>query len=516
MQTLLQDLKYSFRMFARAKAFTAVAVLTLALGIGANTAIFSVINSALIRPLPYHDPDRLVQLWESEPAPGNYPLTGPDYLDWQAQNRTLEATALFTFGRVVNASGTGRPEPVSLVAAQANFFSVLGSEPLLGRTFVPGEDQEGKNHVAILSYGFWQRKFGGDRGVIGNKIELNSEVYTVTGVMPPWLRYPPNTDLWVPFDMSLQNLGSRGNHNYFALGRLKPGMSVSQAQADLAVIAKRLEQQFPDSNEKIGAVVVPLQEQITGTSREQLLIMLGAVALVLLVACANIANLLLSRAAGRQREIAMRAALGAGRWRLVRQLLTESVLLALAGAALGLLAAWWGVHALQAAQTLPIPRQNDFQIDLTVLLFTVAISVVVGVLFGLAPALHASGLNLNEELKASAQATAGAAGRKKVLRDLLVVSEIALSLALGARRNDVLRLVLGHGCRLTAFGIAAGIAAALALNQLIRSLLYGVSANDFATFTAVVILLVVVALAASCIPAWRATRVDPLIALRNE
>jgi putative ABC transport system permease protein len=430
MEALWQDIRYEIRTLLNSPGFTAVAVLILALGIGANTAIFSVINSVLLRPLPFRDPERLVQLWETEAAPGTYPFAGPDYIDWQAQNRTLEATCLYTWGSSLNASGAGEPVSALVVRTQANFFSVLGVQPALGRTFAAGEDQEGEDRVAILSYGFWQRHFGGDKGVIGKPVELNSETYAVIGVMPRWFNHPPATDIWTPLDMSLKNLGIRGSHSFRAFGRLKPGVSAEQALADLTIIAKRLEDQYPDSNEKVGAAVIPLKEQITRSSREQLLILLGAVALVLLIACANVANLLLSRSIGRQREIALRAALGAGRWRVVRQLLTESVLLALAGSALGLLAAGWCVNLIQSAQRLPIPRENAVRIDATVLLFSIAVGIFVGILFGLAPALQASKFDLNEELKSSAQAAAGPAGSRGWLRDALVVGEIAVSLAL--------------------------------------------------------------------------------------
>jgi putative ABC transport system permease protein len=430
MEKMLHDAKYSLRVLAKSPGFSAMAVLTLALGIGANTAMFSAINSVLLRPLPFQDPDRLVQLYETEAAPGSYPFAGPDYLDWQAQNQTLEAMSLYTWTGRYNVSGAGEPQTAASVRTQANFFKVLGVQPLLGRTFAAGEDQEGKNRVALLSYGFWQRNFGGDITAVGKSIELNSEKYSVIGVMPAWFNYPPATEIWTPFDMSTKSLGNRGSHSFRALGRLKTGATASQAQADLVVIAKRLEQQYPDSNEKVGAAVFLMKDQITMASREQLLILLGAVALVLLVACANVANLLLARAAGRQREIAMRLALGASRWRLVRLLLTESVLLSFAGAVAGLAAAWWCTNLLQSARALPIPRVNPVQIDGMVLLFTIALSMLVGVLFGIAPALQASRLNMNEELKSSGHAVLSPSGRRRLLRDALVVAEISVSLAL--------------------------------------------------------------------------------------
>jgi predicted permease len=428
-ETLLQDLRFGLRQLRRSPGFTAVAVLTFALGIGANTAIFSVINAVLLRPLPFRDPDRLVQLWETEAAPGNCTLTGPDFLDWQAQNQSHEGMSLYSWPQGFNASGAGEPEQAAVVRTQANFFSLLGVEPLLGRAFLKGEDQAGKNRVAVLSYGFWQRHFGGREDAVGEALGLNDEKYTVVGVMPPRFGVLGGADVWIPMDMSLKGLGQRGHHQYLGIGRLKRGVEVATAQAELQTIAQRLEKQYPDSNRKVGAAVIPLKEQLVGGSRTGLLILLGAVGLVLLIACANVANLLLVRATSRHREIAVRRALGAGRGRVVRQLLTESVLLSLLGAVFGLALAWGCVHVLGAAERVPIPRPNPLGLDSTVFLFTLGIGLLVGMLAGLAPALQPSQLQLSEQLKASTRSLAPSGGRR-MLRDALVVGEIAVSLVL--------------------------------------------------------------------------------------
>ncbi len=430
MRNFVQDLRYTIRILLKSRGFTVVAVLTLAVGIGANTALFSIIDAVLLRSLPYRDPERLVRLYETEAAPGRYPFTGPDFIDWKTQNTTFSDMTLFFWPSDMSVSGPAGADNVRGVPTEANFFSLLGVDPILGRTWAAGEDQPGKDDVVVLGYALWQSRFGGDPKAVGQSLELNARKHTIVGVMPAGFNLPFQAQLWTPLDMSGRGLGERGSHSFNAIGRLKPGVTVQKAQADVTLIAARLEKTFPDTNHKVGAVVVPLQEDLVGRSRDSLVMMLSAVGLVLLIACANIANLLLSRALARQKEMAVRSALGASRLRLLRQLLTESLLLSLGGGVLGLLLGWCLVALLPKFKSFALPDFNVIRLNGSVLAFTFLLAVVTGVLFGIAPALQTSRPNLHEELKGGAGSSVSPGRRRRLVTNALVAGEVALSMLL--------------------------------------------------------------------------------------
>ncbi|HEX3742700.1 MAG TPA: ABC transporter permease [Bryobacteraceae bacterium] len=443
MLALLADLRLAVRALARNRGLTAVIVLSLALGIGANTALFSVADALFLKPLPYPEADRLAVLWLRAPGigiPQDWPSPG-EYIDIVTQNHSFSEVAI-SQGRNLTIAGLDEPERVDGLATSSNLFTMLGAKPLYGRVLLPQDDAPGQPAVAVLSYGIWRRLFHADPNIVGRGVTLNNTAYTVAGVLRPEFRLNHEAmqtvnnidrcDIYLPLPLAADAVNRRGDENYNLTARLKPGVSLAQAQADIAVIAGRIrEKDKRDRSFTIG--VVSLVDQVVGNLRRIVLVLFAAVGLVLLIACANVANLLLSRATGREKEIAVRTALGAGRWALVRQLLAESVVLGLAGGTGGVAIA---LAALQAVRTINpgnIPRLEDIRIDGGVLGFTFAVSVITGILFGLAPALRAAHVDLNSSLKSGGRGSQGAGGFRFAhhrLRSLLVVSEVAVSLML--------------------------------------------------------------------------------------
>ncbi len=443
MQQVLQDFRYAVRKLRKNAGLTAVIVISLAIGIGANTAIFSVVNALLLRPLPYPQPDRLAVIWLHSPGIGifqDWPSPG-QYIDIQKQNHSFEEMAI-SQGRSMTLTGRDQPERIDALLTSSSLLHMLGAKTLLGRLLLPDEDKPGKPQVAILSFAIWKRFFSGDPQIVGRSITLNGTQYIVAGVLRKGFALNHEVmqtvsatdivDVFLPLPLGADAVNRRGDENYNLTVRLKPGVPIRQAQADIDVIASRIRQK--DKRDRtFGMTVVPLLDQVVGNVRRSLLVLLGSVALVLLIACANVANLLLARAAEREKEVAVRTALGARWQRLVRQLMTESILLSLLGGAAGLLIAWWSVYLLRAINPGNVPRLEEIGIDSSVLAFTFLISVLTGIFFGIAPAWRASKVDLNTALKAGGRSSQGDIGfslMRHPLRSLLVISELAFSLML--------------------------------------------------------------------------------------
>jgi putative ABC transport system permease protein len=428
--SLLRDLRYASRNLWRNPGFTAVSILALALGIGANSAIYTVVNSVLLQPLRFPEARQLIVVRERNLKAGfpQFSLSPGNYAGYRDQNRSFTGIAAYTGGGL-NLSGGSEPERLRGVRVTREFFDVLGRKPAVGRAFSAQEHQLGTHRFAILSHALWHRRFGGGPDAVGKTMRLNGELYEVVGVMPEDFQFPGRTEIWTPLAMNTANWEQRGGHYLSGVGRLKPGVTMEAAQADLNAIAARAEQQFPQSNTGWDTTLQDLQEAAVGRIRPAMLTLSAAVGFVLLIACVNIANLLMSRSAARKREIAVRASLGAGRWRLIRQLLTESVLLAAVGAAAGLGLAWAGVRALVTVSPNILPRASEIALDLQAVAFTAAIAVLTGLLFGIAPALHMARTDLIAALREGSRGNA-IGFRRNRLRSFLVTGEVALALIL--------------------------------------------------------------------------------------
>ena len=426
---MLQDIRYAVRKLSRTPGFTTIAAFTLALAIGATTAIFSVIDGVLLKPLPFREPERVVRV--TNLRDGNRMVSSvPDFLDIRAQSKSYASLAALD-NQAMNLTGGSEPERISAARVGATFWSLLGVTPQVGRGFAPNEDSQSAARTVVLSDGLWKRRFGGDRRIVGKTIALDGNSFTVIGVAPAGFSFPDRPDVWIPLVFAQDDLNpdGRGAHWMGIMGRLAPNVTVTQATSELVTITRRLEQQYPESNTNMSGAVIPMQEYLVGDVRPALYVMLGAVAFVLLIACANVANLLLVRAASRESEMAVRTALGAGAWRLVRQLVIESVLLAMIGGVFGTLLALWGVDLLLSMAPNGLPRINEVTVNGSVLVFTAGVTVVTGVLFGLFPALHAARANVGGMLKEGMRGSSGGVASRRA-RNTLVMAEMALAVVL--------------------------------------------------------------------------------------
>jgi predicted permease len=554
MTTLWNDLRYAARLLLKTPAFTVVAVATLALGIGANTAIFSVVNAVLINPLPFPDSDRLVVVSETvrRDTVERRPFSLPDYRDVRDRSQSFDGMAAWTDETFTLLAPDAPARQVQGELASAGYFELLGATPVAGRVFTKREDEErGAHPVAIVSYPFWQREFGGASSAVGRTITLNDRPFTVIGVLPQGFKgLDDDTDVWIPMGMfALSEPGrfyaQRGARWHGVVARMKKGVSLQQANADVATISRQLEQTYPDDNAKYGGAVFGLKDETVGSLKPLLLTLLAAVGFVLLIACVNLASLLLARASTRRRETAIRAALGADRRRLARQFLAEGLLLSTLGAAAGLLVALWSLDAIVALAPAGLPSFVKPHLDWRVMAFVVAVTCGAGLLLGLLPArdaVHALDHDaptygegpfsrLIAARMASFRLSAGVMSFFGIVALLLAgigvyglinysvmqrQQELGVRLALGAGRREIYALVLKDAMRLTLAGLVIGLAAALPSARLLRAQLYGVTASDPATYASIIALLLTVALGATVLPARRAARLDPIVALRAD
>ncbi|MGB7622948.1 MAG: ABC transporter permease [Terriglobia bacterium] len=437
MDTLWKDIQFGFRMLRRRPGFTAVAIITLALGMGANTAIFSVVNAVLLRPLPYKEADRLAVILHR----GHNPVAAANFVDWRHQNHVFESMGAAEYW-TPNLTGIDQPEHLWALKQTSDIFPLLGVPPLIGRVFLPEEDERGKEHVVVLSYRLWQRRFSGDKNILGQTVALDGENYTVVGVMPRHFMFAPfwatKAELWVPLALG-DRVTNRGSNSLRVFARLKSGITLDQARSEMAAITGRLEKEFPGTNRDV--TVLPLKEKVVGRVRPALLVLLTAVGFVLLISCANVSHMLLARAADRQKEIAIRTALGAGRSRMVRQFLTESLALALMGGGVGLLLAMWGIRVLVALSPATLPRVETIGLDGRVFLFLLGATILAGLAFGLVPARQASTLDVNDSLKEGGRGLSKGIHRSRSC-SLLVISEFALALVLLAGAGLMVRSIM--------------------------------------------------------------------------